>query len=135
MIHDIGCYIEGCGFGTLGETIFLGAYADGADECIALFEYGGLPNTQAAKIAAPGLQVCVRSKDGLFAAAKKLEGIDRALCRIGFEDGEYAGGALLNGRRYFRVAAALSGVTPLTEDENGRAAVLKNYYVFKEEEE
>ncbi len=128
MLEDIAKYLSE--IAALGVDMFLYAMPEQPGDCLALYEYAGLPPMQCAGLCAPGLQIAARGGS----ARKRLAQAHGLLVRIGFEEGELAGGALINGRRYFRAVPVHSGILALGADENGRDIFARNYYIYMEEE-
>lgn len=132
MLKDMGQYLQDAKVGKVGKDIFLSLLPDSPAECMALYEYQGQQTNQIAHTEAPGMQICVRAKrypDGYV----RLQSAHKALKEIGFEDGDFPGGAVINGVQYFRVQPVMSGIIQ-DRDENGNFLLKRNYYITKEEE-
>lgn len=127
MLEDIAQYLSEVA--KPGVDMFLCRMPEQPNELLALYEYAGQPPQQRAGMCAPGLQLLARGAG----ARGLLDAVHRLLTQIGFEEGELAAGALLNGTRYFRVVPTHSGVVPLGTDNNGRELYARNYYVYMEE--
>lgn len=133
MLEDIGNYLKEKGVGEPGIDIFYGSFPEKPDDCIAVFEYQGLPQNQIAGTETPGMQIVCRTQTDYKKAHETLKAINNLLKEIGFEEGENSEGVNINDTLYFRIYPTLSGIIPLGQDENGRVRIAQNYYVIKED--
>ena len=122
MLSDISTYLKNQGVGTPGTDMFLGLMPDRPDNCIALFEYAGLPPDLHWNGEYPGLQVRVRDKS-YPAGRAKIEQIVRVL--HGLHE------TVLGGTRYLLVKARGSPEV-LKRDANNRVELFVNFEIIKE---
>ena len=115
----------------IGPPFFVGNLPPNPVNCIALFEYQGLPPEMNAAVT-PGMQLLLRVDADKFAQGyEQLYAASNALLEIGRRDGELSRGIEINGSIYLLVYTPGSGFNQLGKDENGNSLLSKNFYVVR----
>lgn len=126
VLTDMRDYLSGL---DLGVPIYAGNLPPKPANCVALFEYQGIP-PEDGYTTTPGVQLLLRTDD-FKAGYEILEKASRALLKIGHEDGEKAEGAVINGSLYLKIYTPGSGINQLGKDDNGNSLLSKNFYVIR----
>lgn len=128
FLDDMKSYLERQDFGV---PFFVGNLPPKPTNCIALFEYQGLPPEMNAA-AIPAMQLLLRVEAEKFVQGyEQLYAATTALMEIGRRDGELSRGIELNGSLYLLVYTPGSGFNQLGKDENGNSLISKNFYVVR----
>lgn len=115
----------------IGIPFFVGNMPPNPTNCIALFEYQGLPPQMNATVT-PAMQLLLRVEAKSFQSGyEQLYTATQALLAIGQQDGELSEGIVINGSLYLLVYTPGSGFNQLGKDENGNPLLSKNFYVIQ----
>ena len=128
FLNDIKTYLDEQ---NLGVPFFIGNMPPEPVNCIALFEYQGLPPEMNATVS-PGLQLLLRVEPQDFSIGyEQLYAATQALLEIGRSDSNYSQGLVINESLYLLVYTPGSGFNQLGKDENGNSLLSKNFYVVR----
>lgn len=128
FLDDIKSYLDQQ---NIGVQFFVGNLPPQPINCIALFEYQGLPPQMNATVT-PAMQLLLRVEAANFQAGyEQLYTSTQALLEIGKQDGELSEGIVINGSLYLLVYTPNSGFNQLGKDENGNSIISKNFYVVR----
>ena len=115
----------------LKYPLFVGNLPSVPTNCIALFEYQGLPPETGAAVT-PGLQLLLRVEPQKFQEGyEQLYQATQALLEIGKRDAQMSEGIVINGSLYLLVFTSGSGFNQLGKDDNGNPLLSKNFYVVR----
>ncbi len=128
FLDDMKSYLEEQ---EIGVPFFVGNLPPNPVNCIALFEYQGLPPEMNAAVT-PAMQLLLRVEAERFAEGyEQLYAATTTLLEIGRRDGELSKGIEINGSLYLLVYTPGSGFNQLGKDENGNSLLSKNFYVVR----
>lgn len=128
FIDDMRSYLEQQ---NIGVPFFVGNLPPNPTNCIAIFEYQGLPPQMNATVT-PAMQLLLRVEPQNFQSGyEQLYTATQALLAIGQQDGNLSEGIVINGSLYLLVYTPGSGFNQLGKDENGNQLLSKNFYVVR----
>ena len=128
FLNDMQTYLEQQ---NIGIPFYVGNLPATPTNCIAIFEYQGLP-PQMNATETPAMQLLLRTEASNFATGyEQLYTATQSLLAIGQQDGEYSEGIVINDSLYLLIYTPGSGFNQLGKDENGNVLISKNFYVVK----